>query len=143
MREQASAAAFQTDAEGQVVPIYPADSDEQPSAQRLLVFVEAGTRIRALRDGVVLADSDAALIVRELSHARVYYFPRGDVALDTLTRVTQTSHCPRKGDANYFAFGGADGPALAWTYETPIEKAAPLQNYVAFYEDQVTFELGA
>ncbi|MEQ9519286.1 MAG: DUF427 domain-containing protein [Parvibaculum sp.] len=121
--------------------VYPRGSDTRPSAQNLLIFVEAGGRVRAACDGVSIADSRGALIVRELSHSRVFYFPRGDVRLDLFTAVTQTSHCPRKGDASYFAFGDADGPAIAWSYEDPIAKAEPIRGYIAFYEDQITLEV--
>ncbi len=129
------------------VPIYPAQSDMQPNARRLLVFVRAAGRVRALCEGETVADretvadSQSALLVRELSHSRVYYFPREDVRLDLLVGVAQTSHCPRKGDASYFAFRAADGPVVAWSYEDPIEKAMPLGGYVAFYEDHVTLDI--
>ncbi len=52
-----------------------------------------------------------------------------------LTKTTHSTHCPWKGDASYYsiAVDGKEITNAAWTYETPKDAAAEIENYVAFY----------
>jgi uncharacterized protein (DUF427 family) len=102
-----------------------------------LAFVAAGKSMSALYQGTLLAQSDEVIIVHEQGHQPVSYFPRRDVRLQTLTSVDQTSHCPRKGDASYFAPAGDMRTVVAWSYEDPIPAALILKDYVAFYADKI------
>ncbi|MEQ9146088.1 MAG: DUF427 domain-containing protein [Parvibaculaceae bacterium] len=106
------------------------------SAAAPLAFRKRDDRVQVRHAGTVVAESTSALTVFELGHTPVVYFPRGDVHLNLFAPVERSTHCPRKGDASYFAFGGADGPVIAWSYEAPIEAAAPLKDHIAFYADQ-------
>jgi len=102
-----------------------------------LAFVASGTVLTVVHKGTTLAQSSDAIIVHEQGHRPVSYFPRQDVRLDVLAAIDHSTHCPRKGDASYFAVGGADGPVVAWSYEMPIPIAHILKNYIAFYSDKV------
>ena len=53
--------------------------------------------------------------------------------------ATHKSHCPYKGDANYFGIG-VDGKSAAnavWTYEAPYAAVAEIKDHLAFYPDRV------
>jgi uncharacterized protein (DUF427 family) len=59
-----------------------------------------------------------------------------------LSRSERTTHCPYKGDANYFSVA-AGGKALensVWSYETPFPAMAEIAGYLAFYPDKVKVE---
>ena len=89
--------------------------------------------------GKVIADTEAALTLREAAYPPVQYIPREDVDMAALTRSAKTSHCPYKGEASYFsiAVGGERGVDAIWTYETPHEAVAAIKNHLAFYPDRV------
>jgi len=119
--------------------IMPPGSRTETSFQKPLAFVSAGQKISVLLNGMVIADSSDVIIVHEKGHKPTLYFPRGDVAMDLARPMEQSTHCPRKGDASYFEFEGAKGPAVAWSYEDPIPEAAVLKDYLAFYPDNLEF----
>jgi uncharacterized protein (DUF427 family) len=50
-----------------------------------------------------------------------------------------STDCPHKGKAAYFHLAHGDRRAenAVWTYPEPIESAAALEGYVAFYRDRV------
>jgi uncharacterized protein (DUF427 family) len=89
--------------------------------------------------GQVIADSRAALTLREASYPPVQYFPRADVDMAALMRSEHTTYCPYKGKASYYSIpaGGDRSVNAVWTYETPFEAMAQIKGYVAFYPDRV------
>jgi uncharacterized protein (DUF427 family) len=99
-------------------------------------------RVRVSAGGVVIADTARALTLKEASYPAVQYIPREDADMTRLSRTERTTHCPYKGDANYFSVT-ADGKALdnaALTYEAPFPAMAEIAGYLAFYPDKVKIE---
>jgi len=99
-------------------------------------------RVRVLADGVVIADSTHALTLKEASYPAVQYIPREDADMGMLARTERTTHCPYKGDANYFSIK-ANGKTLdnaIWSYETPFPAMADIAGHLAFYPDKVKIE---
>jgi uncharacterized protein (DUF427 family) len=99
-------------------------------------------RIRVSAGGAVIADTTRALTLKEASYPAVQYIPREDAAMELLSRTERTTHCPYKGDANYFSVS-ANGKALenaVWTYEAPFPAMEQISGYLAFYPDKVTIE---
>ena len=99
-------------------------------------------RIRVSADGVVIADTADALTLKEASYPAVQYVPRKDANMALLARTGRVTHCPYKGDANYFSIN-ADGKTLEnaiWTYETPFPTMAEISGHLAFYPDKVKIE---
>jgi len=101
----------------------------EPSPQR--VIVSAG--------GAVIADTTAALILREGGYKPVTYVPRGDVDLSLLERTELSTYCPYKGDCSYYSIPSAGARAVnaIWSYEAPYEAVAKIKDYMAFYPDRV------
>jgi len=97
------------------------------------------SRVVVTVGGKVIADTRAALTLREASYPAVQYIPRRDVDMAALTRSEHTTYCPYKGDASYYSIpAGRDRSRdAAWTYETPFEATAQIKDYVAFYPDRV------
>ena len=99
-------------------------------------------RVRVSAGGVVIAETTNALTLKEASYPAVQYVPRADANMALLSRSERTTHCPYKGEANYFSVA-AGGKALensAWTYETPFPAMAEISGHLAFYPDKVTIE---
>jgi uncharacterized protein (DUF427 family) len=99
-------------------------------------------RVRVLAGGVVIADTTEALTLKEARYPAVQYVPRKDANLALLARTERVTHCPYKGDANYFSIK-ADGKTLEnaiWTYETPFPAMTEISGHLAFYPDKVTIE---
>jgi uncharacterized protein (DUF427 family) len=100
-----------------------------PNPQR--VVVTAGGR--------VVADTRAALTLREAAYAPVLYVPRADVDMAQLERTAHSTYCPYKGDCAYYSIPAAGERAVnaVWTYEQPYEAAAAIRGHLAFYPDRV------
>lgn len=95
----------------------------------------AGANLRILFGGEVLADSDAALVLREGSLPPVFYVPKKDVRWDLATPTERSTHCPYKGDAFYWSVsaGGKSAENAIWGYPDAIEAVRPIRDCVAFY----------
>src|SRR4051812_18969275 len=113
-----------------------------PGPDHPITVQPAPTRWRALFHGHLLADSGEALILQESNYPPAIYFPRKDVEMSFLTRTDHQTHCPYKGDANYFSIyrDGELAENAVWTYETPFPAMSAIGGYVAFYPDRVDLE---
>ncbi len=96
----------------------------------------------ASADGVLLARSDACLIVDEQDHGLVVYFPRDSVDFSRLEGIDDRSVCPFKGEAVYWRAAGGDGEWIAWSYPDPFPQVARLAGYVAFDQERVDVTIG-
>jgi uncharacterized protein (DUF427 family) len=99
-------------------------------------------RVRVSVGGIVVADTTRALTLKEAKYPAVQYVPREDTRMELLRRTDRTTHCPYKGDANYFSIA-ADGKVIEnsiWTYETPFPAMAEISGHLAFYPDKVKIE---
>lgn len=90
--------------------------------------------IKAVWNGVVIAQSDATVVV-EGNH----YFPRDAVNPEFLSPSAKTSVCGWKGTAHYHTItaGGAVNPDAAWYYPEPKEAAAEIKDRIAFWRGVV------
>ena len=97
-------------------------------------------RVRISAGGIVIADTTHALTLKDASYPAVPYVPRGDANMALLARSARVTHCPYKGDANYFSVsaGGKTLENAVWTYETPFPAMAEISGHLAFYPDKVT-----
>lgn len=96
-----------------------------------------------LNNGITIASSNAVLKLCEVGmhiYDPVIYFPLKDARMDYLIPSSKSSHCPLKGDTNYFDFKH-DGEIISdvgWCYSKPLSFATTLSDYVAFDRRQVT-----
>ena len=89
--------------------------------------------------GTVIANTTAAITLREATYPGVQYIPRQDVDMAALQRSDTTSYCPYKGVASYFSIpaGGPRSVDAIWTYETPHDAVREIKDHLAFYPDRV------
>jgi uncharacterized protein (DUF427 family) len=99
-------------------------------------------RVRVLYQGHEIADTTAALILKEAAYKAVQYIPRADVAMGFLARTDLSTHCPYKGDASYFTLSrdGEIAENAVWSYEDPFPAMAQIKDHLAFYPNRVEIE---
>jgi len=88
----------------------------------------------------VVADTTAALALREANYPAVQYIPLADVDQAVLKETETSTYCPYKGDASYYSLVTADGELtdVIWTYREPYPAVAEIAGHVAFYPDKVS-----
>jgi uncharacterized protein (DUF427 family) len=113
-----------------------------PGPDHPMTVAPAGRHVRVTFNGRLVAETDAALEMREAKYAPVLYVPCADVDMAALTRTDKATHCPYKGDAGYYsvAADGATAENAVWTYDEPYPAVAQIRDHVAFYPDKVTVE---
>lgn len=101
----------------------------EPNARRVIVTL----------GGKTIADTTAAIALREASYPAVLYIPRADVDMAALERSATTSYCPYKGEASYFSIpaGGPRSIDAIWSYEAPFDAVREIKDRLAFYPDRV------
>lgn len=111
----------------------------KPSPEHPIEIARAGRRVIVKVDGRPIAQTEDALELREAKYPPVLYIPRADVRMERLQRSEHGTYCPFKGDANYYSLPelGERGRNAVWTYETPYEAVAVIQDHLAFYPDRV------
>ncbi len=102
--------------------------------------LRSSRRVRVELDGVVLAESDATVMVFETGLPTRYYFDRTAINLAALVPTPTVSECPYKGTTSDYwsvATGNAVHADLAWSYAFPTRQLLPIAGLVAFYDEKV------
>jgi uncharacterized protein (DUF427 family) len=116
------------------------DDIKVPDAGHPITIDTDTVRVVVRVGGTVIADTNAALTLREAGYPPVHYIPLDDVVPGTLRPSASHSYCPYKGDASYYDVVLTDGTALAdavWTYPAPYPAVQAIAGHVAFYTDRV------
>jgi uncharacterized protein (DUF427 family) len=110
-----------------------------PGPDHPITVEAADVRVVVSAGDAVVADSTAALVLREASYPAVYYVPMADVDQAVLRPSATQTYCPYKGDASYYSVAGPDGEITdaVWTYTTPHPAVGEIAGHVAFYPDRV------
>lgn len=89
-----------------------------------------------------LAESDRALKLQEAGfdlYDPVYYFPREEVNMKLLKKSDHSTHCPLKGDTEYFDIQ-LDHMTLekaAFSYVNTLDEGEELKDLIAFDQEKV------
>jgi deazaflavin-dependent oxidoreductase (nitroreductase family) len=116
---------------------------EPPTMDHPITIDTDTVRVVARVADVVIADSSAALTLRESGYAPVYYLPLTSVGPNILRTSSTETYCPYKGDASYYDIvlpNGETLPDAVWTYRTPYPAVKQIAGHVAFYTDRVQIE---
>lgn len=110
-----------------------------PGPDHPITITPNGARVVVTVGGRVVADTRAALTLREASYPPVQYIPRRDVDMSLLVRTAHATWCPYKGECLYFSIpaGGERSVNAVWTYEAPYPAVAAIKDHVAFYPNRV------
>lgn len=110
----------------------------QPSPAHPITVEPTGRHVVVRLNGEVVAETDAALTLREASYPAVQYIPMSDVPAERLRPSDTSTYCPFKGEAGYFdvVAGGQTVADAVWTYRDPYPAVAQIAGHVAFYADK-------
>lgn len=110
-----------------------------PGTEHPITIEADPSRVVVTVAGRVVADTRAALTLREASYPAVQYIPRRDVDMSLLERTEHATYCPYKGDCSYYSIpvGGERAVNAVWSYEDPYPAVAEIKEYLAFYPNRV------
>lgn len=116
----------------------------QPTPEHPITVNPTGKRVVVRVNGEIVADTNAALELRESTYPAVQYIPFTDVVQEVLTRTDTSSYCPFKGDAGYYSVttGGVTVDDVIWCYERPYPAVAAIAGHAAFYPDKAEITVG-
>ena len=102
-------------------------------------ILASSRHVRVERDGVVLADTTNARALFETGLPVRWYIPKVDVRFDLLAPTDTVSHCPYKGQAEYWSARVGDRTVkdLAWSYRSPLPESQKVIGLVSFYSERV------
>jgi uncharacterized protein (DUF427 family) len=111
-------------------------------ARHFMRIKQPGKKVTASLNGKEIASSNNALKVQEAGfdlYDPVYYFPKADVLTDALKGTGKSTHCPLKGDTEYFSIHveGNQIENAAWHYNQPYDHSEKLRDHIAFDQSQV------
>jgi len=112
---------------------------KSPGADHPITIERNPKRVVVSVAGSVIADTRAALTLREASYPAVLYIPRRDVDMSLLKRTDHSTYCPYKGDCAYYSvpIGAERSVNAVWTYEAPFAAVSEIKDYLAFYPSRV------
>lgn len=88
--------------------------------------------MKAIWNNVVLAESNKTIKIEGNQ-----YFPPESVHKEYFTESHTHTHCPWKGEANYYTIkvNNKENEDAAWFYPQPKKAAMDIKDYVAFWKD--------
>ena len=119
---------------------------KEPSAGHPIIIEPTKGRVQVRIKGELVADTTAALMLREATLPAVQYIPFDDVVQERLARTDTSSYCPFKGEASYYSVTTSGGDTVddaIWTYEQPYPAVAAIAGHVAFYPDKAEISVVA
>jgi uncharacterized protein (DUF427 family) len=102
-------------------------------------ILPSSRHVRIEVDGVTVAESSNPTLLFETGLPVRYYLPKTHVRLDLLTHTDSESHCPYKGQAEYWSVRTGDTvhEDIAWSYPTPLPESLGVAGHIAFYDEKV------
>ena len=102
--------------------------------------IRSSRHVRIELEGVVLAETNAPVLLFETGLPTRHYIQRTDVDFALLERTDTTTYCPYKGTTgDYWSarIGDALHRDIAWSYAHPSPQALQIAGLVAFYDEKV------
>src|ERR671924_1268954 len=102
-------------------------------------ILPSSRHVRVEVDGVTVAESASPRLLFETGLPVRFYLPKTDVRLDLLTHTDKETHCPYKGQAEYWSVrtGETVHENIAWSYAAPLPESQRIIGLIAFYNEKV------
>jgi uncharacterized protein (DUF427 family) len=103
-------------------------------------ILASSRHVRVEVAGVTVAESASPRLLFETGLPVRYYLPKPHVRLDLLVPTATVSHCPYKGQAEWWSVRTPDGDVhedLAWSYRMPLPESQKVAGLIAFYDEKV------
>lgn len=111
--------------------------DTTPVARHIVVKV----------DGVVVAETNVAVLLNETGLPETYYIPATSIKdPGSVSKSDLRTACPYKGEAWYFnlTVNGKKYENLIWYYMYPTHESAGVEGFISFYKkDNVDISVGS
>jgi uncharacterized protein (DUF427 family) len=111
-----------------------------PRSPYTRVDILASSRhVRVEVGGTTIAESTSPRLLFETGLPVRYYLPKTHVRMDLLAPTETVSHCPYKGQAEWWSVRANDGvhADLAWSYRAPFAESQKVAGLIAFYNEKV------
>ncbi|GAA4717344.1 DUF427 domain-containing protein [Phytohabitans rumicis] len=101
-------------------------------------ILASSRHVRVEIDGVTVAESTRPYLLFETGLPTRYYLPMTDVRLDLLERSDTVTHCPYKGQAEYWSVrvGDTVHKDVVWSYRTPLPESQKVAGLLAFWPEK-------
>jgi uncharacterized protein (DUF427 family) len=102
-------------------------------------ILHSSRHVRIEVDGVTVAESTSPRLLFETGLPVRYYVPKPHVRMELLEPTATVSHCPYKGQAEWWSVRTGDGlrDDLAWSYAAPLPESQKIAGLVSFYNEKV------
>ena len=102
-------------------------------------ILPSSRHVRVEVDGVPIADSTKPTLLFETGLPVRYYLPKTHVRLELLEPSDSVTHCPYKGQAEYWSIRAGETvyADIAWSYPTPLPESQKIDGLVSFYNEKV------
>jgi uncharacterized protein (DUF427 family) len=102
-------------------------------------ILPSSRHLRVEVDGITLAESANPRLLFETGLPVRYYLPKTHLRLELLAPSDTVSHCPYKGQAEYWSVRAGEKvhADLGWSYKTPLPESQKIAGMVAFYNEKV------
>jgi len=102
-------------------------------------ILASSRHVRVEVDGETIAESTSPRLLFETGLPVRYYLPKTHVRMDLLIPSETVSHCPYKGEAEWWSVRTAEGVRedLVWSYRMPLPESQKIAGLVAFYDEKV------
>lgn len=101
--------------------------------------LHSSRHVRVERDGRMIAESDAPILLFETGAPTRYYLPERDVDASVLADSDLQTGCPYKGFASYYdvVLDGKRHRNLFWYYKAPFKAVSEIAGYLSPYNERV------
>ena len=106
-------------------------------------ILPSSRHVRVEVEGVTVAESTSPRLLFETGLPVRYYLPKPHVRLDLLIPTDTVTHCPYKGQAEWWSVRAGESvhDDLAWSYRTPLPESQKIAGLIAFYNEKVDIYL--
>jgi uncharacterized protein (DUF427 family) len=102
-------------------------------------ILPSSRHVRAEVGGVTIAETAKPTLLFETRLPTRYYLPKTHVRMGLLEPTQTVSHCPYKGEAEYWSLVIGDQlvPDVAWSYRTPLPESQKIAGLISFFTEKV------
>lgn len=102
-------------------------------------ILPSSRHVRVEVDGTTVAESTSPTLLFETGLPVRYYLPKTHVRMDLLTSTDTVTHCPYKGQSEWWSLRAGDRvhDDLAWSYRSPLPESQKVAGLIAFYDEKV------
>ena len=101
--------------------------------------LSSSRHVRVEVNGVTIAETAKPTLLFETGLPTRYYLPKSHARMDLLRPSDTVSHCPYKGQAEYWSLRVGDEvrPDVAWSYRSPFPESQKIAGLISFYPEKV------